>query len=41
MAADRELITLAKTKTLDEIVRRTGRTPESILKVGSAVERFD
>jgi hypothetical protein len=24
MAADRELITLEKTKTLDEIVRRTG-----------------
>jgi hypothetical protein len=32
MAADRELTTLAKTMTLDEIVRRTGRTPESILK---------
>jgi hypothetical protein len=32
MVADRKLITLAKTMTLDEIVRRTGRTPESILK---------
>jgi hypothetical protein len=32
MVADRELTTLAKTMTLDEIVRRTGRTPESILK---------
>jgi hypothetical protein len=31
-AAERELIALAKTMTLDEIVRRTGRTPESILK---------
>lgn len=32
MAADRELITLAKTMTLNEIVRRTRRKPESILK---------
>jgi hypothetical protein len=31
-AAERELIALAKTMMLDEIVRRTGRTPESILK---------
>jgi hypothetical protein len=31
-AAERELVALAKTMTLDEIVRRTGRKPESILK---------
>jgi hypothetical protein len=33
MVADRELITLAKTKTLNEITRRTGRKPESVLKM--------
>jgi hypothetical protein len=30
--AERELVVLAKTMTLDEIVRRTGRKPEAILK---------
>jgi hypothetical protein len=32
MLADRELITLAKTMTLDEIAGRTGRKPEAILR---------
>jgi len=31
-AADRELIALAKTKTLEAIARKTGRKPEAILK---------
>jgi len=31
-AADRELIALAKTKSLETIARKTGRTPEAILK---------
>jgi hypothetical protein len=33
MAADREFVTLAKTMTLNEIVRRTGRTTKGILKM--------
>jgi hypothetical protein len=33
MAADREFITLAKTSTLEEIARRTGRKPKGILRM--------
>jgi hypothetical protein len=32
LAADRELIAFAKTMTLDEMVRRTGRKPKGILR---------
>jgi hypothetical protein len=31
-AADRELIALAKTKTLEAIVKKTGRKPDAIIK---------
>jgi hypothetical protein len=31
-AADRQLIELAQTKTLEAIVKKTGRKPEAILK---------
>jgi hypothetical protein len=31
-ASDRALIEMAKTKSLDAIVQKLGRTPESILK---------
>ena len=31
-AADREMVEMAKTMDLDAIVKKTGRTPESILK---------
>jgi hypothetical protein len=33
MAADREFVTLAKTMTLDEIARRTGRKSKGILRM--------
>jgi hypothetical protein len=34
MASDRALVEMAKTMDLDAIAKKTGRTPESILKTG-------